>query len=138
MPRPIEVKYYETACGAYNPILAQTYKKNARSEAISVLPAHRLPFSKTTLFVNIMLVAGFALALVVYVLLANGISAGRYSVKLLNENAAAIADQNGALQAAQANSVDTMALMKFAATHNMIPASDAAHIFEDNGFALWR
>lgn len=137
---------YEATLGILGPLLVhqEQKKRNVSAAAAARVPtnnaahAQALVWSHPTTVVNTTLAAVLFLVAAFYIAFANGIAAGRYGNKLLQSRVAAVAESNGMLEAQKTTSGDTMNLLEFARQRAMIPAFDAAHLFEDKGVALNR
>ena len=97
----------------------------------------RLEFSRVFMF-NVFLAAAAAVLLVFYIVHINGISADTYRLSQLNGRLAALNEATSTLTAGVPAVQDPSLLVEFAAGHNLVPAGDIVHLFENGAVALNR
>lgn len=93
-------------------------------------------FYDGTAVLNVFLLAGAILLLIYYVIISNMITASHYRVSLLNNELADLTETNGLLTAQKLSMEDSLAVVDFAQSHNMVEARFVSHIFENSDVAL--
>lgn len=88
------------------------------------------------MLVNSTLLILVAVLLFMYVLWANGLAVGKYSIKSLSEDLVRLRDENLTLSVQKDFAADPVLIKNFAQQNNMIEAQHASYIFENGNVAL--
>jgi cell division protein FtsL len=88
--------------------------------------------------VNMVLIALFVIMLFVYVMQMNGITAGNYKIKVLNDKISSLNETHGILMANKVAVENPELILQYAKTNSMIEAGSPVAMYAENDFALKR
>ncbi len=113
----------------YATIYADTQQYFSRSVRVA-------SFSPSIAALNGLLLVFSLLLLAYYVVTANGITSGTYSVRLIHERLTSIGEENSTLLMQRLAIDDPLVLTGTAQRHGLVPARDISYLFENGNVAL--